>query len=221
MKKLFIPAKSDIDVLPVVEKALPMLGKRVGLITTIQHLHKLILVKEFLEKNRKKALVGGQVLGCNLKNAEGIVDKVDCLLYIGTGRFHPFGALMKTKKPIVCADPLLESVSVLAEKELERIEKRRMAAYVKFIDSENIGIILSKKPGQFNLRAAKFLEKQYKNKKFYYFVCDTLDMNELENFPFIECWVNTACPRIEDDFARSAKPIINLDELPKSQKVYK
>ncbi len=53
------------------------------------------------------------------------------------------------------------------------------------------------------------LEKKYKNKRFYKFVFDTLDYSQLENFPFIECWVNTACPRIFDDL----RSIINIQDI--------
>ena len=46
------------------------------------------------------------------------------------------------------------------------------------------------------------------------FVTDTLDFAELENFPFIECYVNTMCPRIGmDDTIRTAKPIVNIDDI--------
>jgi len=216
MKIMFVKAKSNIDLLPVVEKALPLLGEKIGLITTVQHLHKIKEVKEFLKKNMKKVIMGGQILGCNLKNAERIMNKVDCFLYIGTGRFHPFGALLHTKKRIICADPLTNSVTMIDEKYFEAVEKNRRIAYMKFLHADNIGVIISTKPGQFNLANARSLEKKYKDKNFYYFVCDSINLEELDNFPFIQCWINTACPRIEDDFENSKKPIINLIELPQN-----
>ena len=37
---------------------------------------------------------------------------------------------------------------------------------------------------------------------------NTLNIEELENFPDIDCWINTACPRIE------GKNIINMDVVP-------
>ena len=37
---------------------------------------------------------------------------------------------------------------------------------------------------------------------------------ELENFPFIECFVNTACPRIAYDEAdKIGKAVVNVDEI--------
>src|SRR5436309_7599868 len=47
---LYIPAKSKHEVLPVVEKAVPLLqGKTVGLATTVQHLHAVSGMAKFLE----------------------------------------------------------------------------------------------------------------------------------------------------------------------------
>ena len=55
------------------------------------------------------------------------------------------------------------------------------------------------------------LEKQ--GKKAYIFIDDTLKLNDLENYPFINAWVNTACPRIgTDDIMATNKPLINLRE---------
>ena len=53
------------------------------------------------------------------------------------------------------------------------------------------------------------LEKQ--GKEAFIFVCDLLDANELENFPFVEYWVNTLCPRIADD--KDKKNIIDMSEI--------
>jgi diphthamide synthase subunit DPH2 len=52
------------------------------------------------------------------------------------------------------------------------------------------------------------LEKKYSDKKFYYFICDTLDFSELENFNFIECWLNTMCPRVIEDIS-----VLNVEDL--------
>jgi len=48
-----------------------------------------------------------------------------------------------------------------------------------------------------------------KDKKYYLFAFDTLQANELENFPFIDCWVNTACSRIADEKSN----IVNIDDI--------
>lgn len=213
MKTIFMPAKSDVDVIPTVKKALKHLPEKVGLLCTIQHIDKLNEAKEFLEKNGRKVFVAGQILGCNITKADKIVDQVDAFLYVGSGNFHPVGAILKTRKKIVCANPFREDVSVIDEKELDRLEKKKKGAYLKFLSSDNIGVIVSVKPGQNAFRSAEKLKAKYKDKKFYFFVTDTINYGELENFPFIECWVNTACPRIDEDYELINKPIVNLNEL--------
>ena len=53
MEQLFIEAKSTADVKKAVEKAINLLPKKVGIVTTAQHKHKLNEVKEILEKNKR------------------------------------------------------------------------------------------------------------------------------------------------------------------------
>ena len=67
---------------------------------------------------------------------------------------------------------------------------------------------------EFSLKKAQELEKTYPDKKFYLLLFVTLDFSQLENFNFIECFVNTACPRIAiDDASGWKKPIVNPNEL--------
>ena len=73
--------------------------------------------------------------------------------------------------------------------------------------SDKIGILVSTKPGQYNLKEAIKIKKQIK-KESYIFFFNKLEEFELENFPDIEYWINTACPRIE------AKKVINARDLP-------
>lgn len=206
MKKLFIPTEAEIDVIPAVEKALKRLPEKVGLLTTVQHLGKLKDVKSFLEKNMKNVEIGGQILGCNQENAEKIAGKVDCFLYIGSGEFHPTGVLLKLNKKIVIANPYSGDVSEITNEEIEKIMKRKKGALLKFHSAKIVGVLVSTKPGQHNLKEAEKLKKKY-DKRFYFFIADTFDFKEMENFPFIEAWVNTACPRIE------GKNIVNLEDL--------
>ena len=79
---------------------------------------------------------------------------------------------------------------------------------MKFLSSKNIGILVSIKPGQYNLKKAFALKKKLRDKKCYIFLSDNIGAEQLENFPFIECWVNTACPRIADNLN-----VVNISEL--------
>jgi diphthamide biosynthesis enzyme Dph1/Dph2-like protein len=130
-----------------------------------------------------------------VKNAEKIKDKVDAFLYIGSGHFHP-GALIDLGKDIYLQNG-------------EKLEfKKRKSMLAKFYASKNIGIIVSLKKGQQHMDWAEELKNRFKDKSFYTFVCDTIDYNQMKNFPFVECWVNTACPRITDDIK-----VVNYEEI--------
>ncbi|MBN1644965.1 diphthamide synthesis protein [Candidatus Woesearchaeota archaeon] len=206
MKILNLHAKALVDIqLPEIEiKKLP---SKIGLVATIQHLDK---IKE-IQNQLPQSIIGGQVLGCNTKSAEKIINQVDAFLFIGSGQFHPIAIALKTKKPVFCWNPFTKESKEVEKKDIESYEKKNKASLTKFLSSNKIGILVSTKPGQYNMDKALKLKKENKrNKEYYIFQFDTLNPIELENFPFIECWVNTACPRIADEKVN----IINIQDLP-------
>jgi len=207
MKQLFIEAKAKVDRISLAKKDINRLPKRIGIVSTVQFIDCIKDVKRILGKNKKKCVVGNgrmkykaQVLGCEFSAAEKIKDKVDAFLYIGSGEFHPLGIALNTDKKVFCFNPSFNSFSEIKEKEIEKIRKKRKAALIKFISSKRVGILVSTKSGQQNLKQAIKLKKRLKEKgkEGFIFIFNTLDKSQLENFNFIECWVNTACPRISD-----------------------
>jgi diphthamide biosynthesis enzyme Dph1/Dph2-like protein len=189
MEVMFIPAKAEFDLSELdLDK---IKHKKLGLITTVQFVDELPKIKKFLESKGFEAVIGGEILGCRIDAAEKIKDKIDAFLFIGSGHFHPI-AMQGLGKTIY-----LPSGEVMKEK------KKNKAMWVKFLSATHIGIMLSLKPGQSMIKQAekmkKDLEKNYPGKNFYLFLFDTLDTVQMRNFPFIEAWINTACPRIADD----------------------
>lgn len=203
MKVLHIHAKSLVDI-KLTESVINALPKKIGLVTTIQHLHKLDDVKAQLEESVK----GGQVLGCNVNTAKQIADKVDAFLFIGSGEFHPIKVALELGKPVYKWNPFTQKLSVVEEQEVEKYKKRRRAVLAKFLTAEKAGILVSTKHGQSKMDKALELSKK-DDKEYFLFAFDTLNISDLENFPFIQCWVNTACPRIADEKSN----IINIDEI--------
>ena len=203
MQTMFIHAKSDEDVtLP--KKAVDALkGKRVGIVTSIQLLHAIKKVQVQLPGS----IIAGQVLGCNSYNAENIKDKIDCFLFVGSGEFHPIQVATKTQKQAFVYNPATQEFGELDQETIDAYLKRRKGSIIKFMHAKHVGILVSTKAGQMNFTRSMQLAKQT-DKKYYVFVCDTLNFQELENFPFIECWVNTACPRIADE-----KYVVNINDL--------
>ncbi len=200
MKRLFIPARVKIDLNAILKK-LKIKEEKVGLITTVQF-------DEEVKKIKNKQFVYlGPILGCNIDNILSMKNKVDAFLYIGSGNFHPL-TLKKLNKPIYIANPLTNKFSKISEKEIKGLEKQLKGKRLRYYSANKLGIIVSTKPGQNLFYQALNLQKKLKKPSFL-FICNDLDLNELENFQDINMWINTACPRIE------GKNIINMSDLPK------
>ena len=117
------------------------------------------------------------------------------------------------KKDVFIFNPATNIFSKLDEKEIEKYKKNKKVRYVKFLHANNIGILVSTKLGQCSYKKAVGIKKNLegKGKKAFIFAFDTLNSNEMENFPFIDFWVNTACPRIAND--EDKKNVIDMNEL--------
>ncbi|TKJ40221.1 hypothetical protein CEE37_07810 [candidate division LCP-89 bacterium B3_LCP] len=219
MKTLFIESKFkgkiELNKIKVNE-----LQKNIGLITVVQFVNHLEKIKNYLLKNNKKIQIAkgnqkykAQILGCDISAGYKIKNKVDAFLYIGDGKFHPWGLAIKTKKEVFSFNPLNNDFSRIKKEEIEKYKRTQKIKKIRFLSAENIGILVSTKPGQSNLKKALEIKNKLekKGKKCFIFVFDTLNLNDLENFPFIDMWLNTACPRIEED----SRDIINFEDIPK------
>ncbi len=201
-----------------------VLPKKIGLVTTAQFLDYIDEIKQHLENNGKIVFVDkikqkyeGQLLGCDVGAAEKVQENVNAFLYIGTGKFHPLGIALKINKEVFCYEPISAVLSKIDTIEVEKYNKKRKGTYMKFLEATEIGILVSLKPGQNNFKKAVGLKKQLKDKNCYIFAFDTLDFGQIENFPFIQCWVNTACNRILDDYEKFQKPLIDLSDIEKME----
>lgn len=211
---VFIEARSNIDILPAIKSALPLLKtNRIGLITTVQHVHKLKEGSSILRENGKEAVIGigdrrvkypGQVLGCNFTAA-----RVDCgeILYIGGGLFHPLGVAIATKKKVIAADPYLNrAVEVSPEKFL----RQRSGYIARSLDAKVFGIIVSSKSGQIRMKLAQRISDMANGHGIaaYIIMMDLVTPDQLLAFK-VDAYVNTACPRITiDDAGRFHVPVL-------------
>ena len=209
--------KGDINLSNLDTSVLP---KSIGLATTVQFLDYVDEIKQYLESkgaivfaDKMRQKYDTQLLGCDTGAAEKIKDNVDAFLYIGTGVFHPLGISLNIEKEVFCYDPINAVLSKIDRAEVEKYNRKRKAAYVKFLHATEIGLLVSLKPGQNNFRKAVELKSQLKEKNCYIFAFDTLDFNQVENFPFVQCWVNTACNRILDDYDKFPKPLVDLSDI--------
>ena len=218
MKTFFVEARYKGKVeLP--DELVSLLPDKLALFSSVQFLDGLEEAKKKIEAQGKKVMLlktehtkhAGQLLGCNIKEFK---EDFDAFLYIGDGFFHPKALVLKNHKPVFAFNPFSNKYFKLEEKDVEDMKKKTKGALMKFMSSKEIGVLISTKPGQNKLEQAKGLEKKFPDKNFYFLVFDTIDFNELENFPFVECFVNTTCPRISyDEFDKITKPVINIEDL--------
>ena len=169
----------------------------------IQYKELALNVKEYLENHGFKILGFKQVLGCSKLNQQ------EAILLVGGGKFHAINLLDYAKRIIVFNG---QQIIELGSKDKAELEKSKKTKITQFLHANNIGLVVSTKPGQFNLKEClsrkKCLEVKFPAKKFYIFLVETLQQNEFENFP-IDFWINFSCPGIEHD----NKKVVNIGTL--------
>src|SRR5437588_11526948 len=220
---VYIPAKSRHEIIPVVDKALPLLqGPRIGLATVVQHLHNLPDAVKFLEeKGFKVQLPGrgpwsheaGQVLGCDYFGLKRIEPEVDSFLIVGS-YFHGLGAALSLEKSTILADPYHNPVQSL-DQDRARIIRQRYAMVEKARQASNFGIIISTKPGQSNPTIALNIQHQLEEngKKAVLLYADEIRPEKLLDFTDVAAFVDTACRRLAlDDPERFPTPIVTRDD---------
>ena len=239
---VFVELRSKVDVKPAVENALKFLkGSKICVTTTVQHVHALKDAVEILSSSGKEAVVAGgstrgsaasgkasgeasgvvggvsgvcrakykgQVLGCDFS---AVVEDCDEVLFIGSGRFHPAGIALHSGKRVVAADPFTLRVSVFNAEELRR---KRILTVEKAFSAASFGILVCTKIGQLNLRYARRLREKAEMRGLRSFLLVASEIREetLREFD-ADAYVNTACPRLVEDFAAFEKPVLTPAEF--------
>lgn len=222
---IYVEARATTSVNDVIEEAICLTENwgKIGLVTTVQHLQTLDEVKEILIRAGKTVMIGdagrlnypGQVIGCDYSNAKSIASDVEAFLFIGGGRFHALGLALSTSKPTIVADPY-EKRAYTANEEAEKILKKRWASIREAEMAKTFAVFVGLKPGQKHfeeaLRIKEKLEKT--GKAAYIFALRELTPEVIMEFPAVDAYVNTACPRIAlDDASRFQKPVLTSNEL--------
>jgi len=205
MKTLFIPtysnSKANKDKILEISKELP---SKLAIYYSIQYQSIANEIKFLFENTKKHKILGfSQILGCSKPILK---EKPQAILLIGSGRFHASSLSLETNIPIYILDN--NNFQKISEKEIQSFKIKRKAAYLHFLNSDKAGIIISNKPGQQNLERALKLKNNIKDKSSYLFVSNEINPQEFENFPQIQSWINTACPRLD-----MASKVINIGDL--------
>jgi 2-(3-amino-3-carboxypropyl)histidine synthase len=206
------PVGFDIS---IVENALPHLtGKTAGLVTTVQHVHLVPAIEEYLRSKGIDVLVAdgsgrtphrGQVLGCSFAAAKAT--HANEILFVGTGLFHPVGISLATGARVIALDPFTGEAQEVSG---EALKRRRFAIMERARGAKNIGIIVSTKSGQQRLALAQRLVTLSPGAVI--ITMREVNPDELLNLGFA-CYVNTACPRLAyDDQVRFPVPVLSPQE---------
>lgn len=229
MKTIFIPAKlkSEVNKSKILEisKELP---KNIAIAYSIQYQDQAKEIKDLLE-SKHKITKFIQVLGCSKPE---LSKNTQAILLIGDGRFHAISLSFETKLPVYILNR--DKLEVISKKDMGILEKKQKASYLKFLNANKVGILISIKPGQQNLKKALNFKKNLNahkskisgatksgtapthrtgedfvgDKKAYLFITNNINTSEFENFG-LDSWINTACPRLDMDDAK----IININKI--------
>lgn len=222
---IYIEARATVTVDSAVEASLPLLTKysKIGLATTVQHVQTLGVVREILVRTGKVVVIGdagrmsypGQVVGCDFSNVKSVAQEVDAFLFVGGGKFHALGVALATSKPTVVADPY-DKTAYSVDGEAQKILKQRWASIEEAGHAKTFGVLISLKPGQKHIdEAVKIKDAVEKmGKTACLFAIREILPEALMEFPTVDAYVNTACPRISlDDASKFRKPVLTVNEF--------
>ena len=138
-------------------------------------------------------------------------------MFVGSGNFHPIGLLLSSKKPVIAADPYINTVKKQELEELrDKILRQRYGAIAKSKNAEKFGILIGMKRGQQRIELANKIKEMLNsfNRKSFLITIDNLLPIYLRGFRNIDCYVSTLCPRIAiDDYRQYKTSILTPTEL--------
>jgi diphthamide biosynthesis enzyme Dph1/Dph2-like protein len=205
-------AESDLNLSSLDELSQNKSIKTISIASTIQYLDLLPIVQKYFSDKKIKVLLKkgssvytSQVLGCN---ADAFDKHADALLLLADGKFHAKNNAILLQREIFVFNG--EKLEKITKQELEKYLNDIKGKKNKFLSYNIIGILVSTKQGQ-HYNSIKQLTKKLEklNKNVYVFESDTINIAELENFPNIKLWVNTACPGLSLDYNN----IVNLRDI--------
>jgi len=156
----------------------------------------------------------GQVTGCDYSNAKAVSKDVDAFLFIGGGKFHALGVALATAKPTIIADPY-EKRAFAIKDETARMLRKRWASIHEATQAKKIGILIGLKTGQKRLDQALKMRKLLEDagREPIIFALKEITPGTLMQFPTVEAFINTACPRLSLDDSEFRKPLLTPGEM--------
>ena len=228
MKVLYLPALSKTQISKdAVKEAAEIIReygvRRVGVVATSQHVHRVKdvarMLKEYglepaIPRGLQPYFVDGQVIGCDYRLPRGL--KAEGFIYVGGGVFHPLGLYLATLKPVVKLDPYESRASDLTGMG-ERLYKVRLYKVSEAMDARRWGIIVGLKTGQYRPWLVERLKRLVEEKGGSYMLLasENMDRETLTSIDseWFQAFTVTSCPRLPtDDYWDYHKPVLTPGE---------
>ncbi len=221
IRTIYFPWYYQKDPVPILESSIETVQdfENIGLLAAANFRPSFEKAKEFFESNGFTVLSDagerveeGQILGCDVSSAMAVEEDVDCFIYIGSGMFHPLGLALETDKPIFRLDFEEGSLKMV---DFDRFQRQCIVAQEQAKEAEDFGILVTTKKGQSRPDLAFELKDMLKEagRNVSVFVMDEITPEKLEGID-VDCFVNTACPRIAVEHRTAFRcPILNPREL--------
>ena len=208
---ILVDAYDDVKFDRVAKKCADIIkdtNKIVGLVTDSQHLQQIKPVKDILEHNKIKVMIGdgkgqlndGQVFGCEFYPATQLKKTVDAYVFLGQSNFHAAGVALSTGLPTYVLDPYFNEVREVSEF-AQKLKKKATLLVYKAAQAKTFGVIVGLKEGQlskvFALKIKRDLEKE--GKKVQLFAMTDITNDRLRNINGVDAFIQVACPRISTD----------------------
>lgn len=165
---------------------------------------------KYKDNNKQVRLEQNQILGCDCSSVDKIVNDLDAIIYLGDGNFH-FNVLQNLRAYKYNLNNIFQ--------EIQEIKKPKFDAIL--LESKKIGIYVSSKLGQNKIKIAEDVAQKVGHCKKEYII---LYGNEINNEKLLglglNLVINTACPRITDDYRNYSLPVIDYKDFLEMYKKY-
>ncbi|MBR9705205.1 2-(3-amino-3-carboxypropyl)histidine synthase [Candidatus Pacearchaeota archaeon] len=198
MKILYIESKIKNANIVLRDEEIRKLPNKIFLLYTIQYKDSLKSIEKQLKKHKKTILGKKQVLGCSR------IKVTEPVLLVGNGRFHATNLLLQVNEIYILE---YNTIIRVPYDSINTLKMKLKTSLIKFLNANNIGIIVSSKPGQLNIQASldianKLKEKLIKkDKNAGIFITNNINLDDLDNY-HIDSWINLACPGLSYDDPR-------------------
>lgn len=160
-----------------------------------------------------KPLSPGEVLGCTSPIISGVKDVV----YIGDGRFHLESAMIRN--PSLNFYKYCPFTKKLSREyyDFEKMKRIRENEIRKALDGKSFGVILGSLGRQGNKKIFENIVKKLESLgkyKIYKIIVDEINQKILDNYSFIDSFIQVSCPRLSIDWGSNYyKPLLSPFEL--------